>query len=111
MKDKAWYVEQHRAMWNWIADTIERDKGLLFIGNVESQWCSDHSVYPKLDSFPCEYDKKFGGDCKHCLFKWGELPGIGCADGYWILCCEAETWREQAEIARKIANLPVREEV
>lgn len=110
--DKQWYVEQHRAMWNWIADCIEDTKTLYRITDLKEKWCKEHGFCIQFECFACEYDSQFDNNCKHCLFDWGKrLTWTGCTSGYLMDIWKAKTWKERAELARKIANLPVREEV
>lgn len=116
MKDKQWYVDQHRAMWNWIADQIEKSQKVKNINDLKKRWCKSHKVHPVHDCFSCEYDARVAlVQCKCCLFDWG-VPRCeySCEDGYYGSCrylyCN-DDWKKQAELARKVANLPVREEV
>lgn len=123
MKDKQWYVDQHRAMWNWIADQIEEKKTALSIHNLKREWCEYYKISLRHDCFSCEYDSEHGGNvCEYCLFDWGvdtdscshEDGSYSCEDGCYGECrllCYDNLWEEQAALARKIANLPVREEV
>lgn len=110
-KDKA--VKYHREMWNWIADTIETDMRLHSISYLKSSWCSAYGISIEMDCFACEYDSRCGiHPCKNCLFNWGDTKDFTpCSCGYFKQCLCAKTWQEQAKLARKIANLPVREEV
>ena len=112
--DKQWYVEQHRAMWNWIADKIEATRKLCIVAELKYDWCEFHSLSPEAFCFACEYksSRKEGFCCRGCLFNWGNsFEFVHCMEGYYERCRLAKTWQEQARLARKIANLPVREEV
>lgn len=111
MKDKQWYVDQHRAMWDWIADKIEVEKRVLDIKTLKSEWCSIHNIIIYNDCFACEYNT--GGWCRTgCLFTWGEgFSFLHCIPGYYGQCDRCKDWKEQASLARKIANLAVREDV
>lgn len=110
-QDKVWHVEKHREMWNDIADEIENAKRVLEITVTKIDWCISRNTYPTQACFACAYCGN--RDCEDgCLFNWttgGEFTS--CTDGYYRDCKQAETWQEQAALARKIANLPVREEV
>ena len=111
-KDEA--VKYHREMWKDIADEIERGRKQLDIDILKVRWCVEHHRNPSSYCFACEYcDYNYGSYCERgCLFNWGEGPDfVHCTDGYYKKCRSAETWREQAELARKIASLPVREDV
>ena len=65
-------IQEHRKMWNWIADQYEKRTDLLKITeNVEDLKAfyidavfSDEMI--EGDCFCCEYDKKFGGLCDYC---------------------------------------------
>lgn len=113
MKDKQWYVDQHRNMWNWIADQIEGKRATQSILVLKSKWCALNAVWPKHYCFGCEYDSTHWGYlCQHCLFDWGAHgPRCYCEDGIYGECKCAKKWQEQAAMARKIADLPVREDV
>lgn len=113
MEDKQWYVDQHRAMWTWIADQIEQSKSYRSICFLKKKWCEEHGFSPRFNCFACEYDnKKHGFRCQNCLFFWGErsrgMQVVPCEFGYYGALKRAETRQEQAELARMIANLPVR---
>ena len=111
--DKQWYVDQHRKMWNWIADQIEVNQDVcLDITELKSEYCNLHSLFPMLGCFACEYKTGRGLCRESCLFSWGESPKfVHCLDGYYGQVEHKDDWREQAALARKIANLPVREDV
>lgn len=100
-------------MWNWIADEIEKEQMLHNIEILKTRWCTKHRVSPFMHCFACEYcgDR----ECKAgCLFNWDETDSFivcGGVKGYYFRCNVADIWQEQAALARKIANLPVREEV
>lgn len=108
---KEWYVQKHREMWNWIADQIENEKRVSDIDALKSKWCSEHNISAYNDCLACEYNTE--GYCRTgCLFTWGEcFPFVHCVAGYYGECYRCKDWLEQAELARKIANLPVREDV
>lgn len=113
MKDKQWYVDQHRAMWNWIADQIEEERDLRSTSFLKE--CYLHDVmglsideYPAVNCFACEYCGV--RTCEEgCLFNWSEgSKFVRCGKGFFGDCTSTEDWRKQVELARKIANLPVR---
>lgn len=108
-KDEA--VKYHREMWNWIADEVEKEGIVLRVPVLEKNWCDTHNTHPTLSCFACTYcGFKLCED--GCLFDWGSGCDFTiCGRGYYGECVRAKTWQEQAELARKIANLPVREEV
>lgn len=115
MKDKRWYVDQHRKMWNWIADQIEKEQSIQDIFYLKRAFCMAIGEDPKCCCFSCQYDSEYPGEppCKHCLFDFGGFSwAVSCEDpiSVYCKCLYSETWEEQAELARKIANLPVRED-
>lgn len=114
MKDKQWYVDQHRAMWNWIADTIQVLQYRCFVNGMKRHWCEENHQYASYSCFACEYVGNTDPVVcrKKCPFNWGECSGFTrCTDGYYAECRDSLDWKKQVELARKIANLPVREEV
>lgn len=116
MKDKQWYVDQHRKMWNWIADQIENRKSTQEIFRLKKEYCLAIDEKPKFYCFSCQYDMDDFNDpyCAHCLFDFGGSSApFSCEENTSIYykCKSAKTWQEQADLARKIANLPVREDV
>lgn len=122
MKDKQWYVDQHRAMWHWIADQIEVHKKVCHIGMLKKDYLDlvlkfSEWEYPSFGCFACEYACNNSCDIRcvdRCLFHWSDdKKFVRCDDesGFYRRLREASTWQEQAALARKIANLPVREDV
>lgn len=118
-------ITEHRKMWNWIADCIEKFKMVIDIVDQKRRYCMENIRYPvKNYCFLCEYtcNKNWEQDCKKCPIKWPsefyELPCEGEAweddeekYGLWWRCNTAKTWQEQARLARQIANLPERTDV
>ena len=121
-------VENHRKMWNWIANQIEKDEELKDVIDLKQKYCEIYNHYLLHNCFCCEYCNSFFYlDCSKCPVEWPstasnfmcEFKDIesekndGC-DGLWIECAnmldepEYYTWEEQAELARQIANLPER---
>ena len=113
MKDKQWYVDQHRAMWNWIADQIEKRKQIQDILILKSDWCKSNDVNVKGNCFACQYSYDEDKNCDDgCLFNWSDSDDfVSCFDSYYLECHCVFLWQKQAALARKIANLPVREDV
>lgn len=109
-RDKA--IEEFRKMWNWIADETERCG--------EKMWPEDYlhefGFDWVQDDFLCEYKRqnKTCACCGNCPISFNEDggPAKDCEDAgspydawYW-----EEDWKKAAELARRIANLPEREE-
>lgn len=109
-------IEEHRKMWNWIADKIERFERVVSISEYKRMYCYSFGMNDILSScFMCEYTNAI---CRKCPLDWGNKEGVyaKCLDKYMFgdgmgiyeLCKNAETWQEQAKLARQIANLPER---
>lgn len=111
-------IEEHRKMWSWIADTIEILEMVfeiymlkdLYLGTLKKM-----TIYPAESCFLCEYSREQlnktgnGVTCDYCPVVAPKTAG--CLGGLYYAVCEAETWKEQAALARKIANLPERTDV
>lgn len=103
-------IEGHRKMWNWIADEIEKRKRVCIIIDLKMQYCEDNDLTLKNGCFCCEYDDMNYG-CVKCPLDWGK--GKYCSTDKYSLYTRvayADTWQEQAGLARQIANLPEKEE-
>lgn len=111
-------VSEHRKMWNWIADKIEEEKRDQDIFDLKEEYCNREGYNDiRSDCFCCGYTKYI---CDYCPIEWGsEVEYYMCLDKYeayddkglYSLCCNESDWREQAKLARQIANLPERENV
>lgn len=109
-------IAEHRKMWNWIADRIEKGKNFVDIDERKDQYLEKLKIqiYPVESCFLCEYANRKKGKRyqKPCRFCPVENPdGDGCLGGLYYAVCRAETWQEQAALARQIANLPERTDV
>lgn len=122
---KAYAIEQHRIMWEWIAHRYQSDS---FPRGVASKVHSFDAKYqylkyytdipynlvPKNYCFLCEYVLEHGQeDCRgtNCLLCWNtEDNSCTGNNSYYVqldspdLSCE-----ERAKLCMKIANLPVNE--
>lgn len=102
-------IEGHRKMWNWIADRIERKKRRVYISDLKKIYCRENNLLLRHSCFCCEYSDDDDCDCEKCPVDW--IKTKHCNDGekslYKLVLC-AYTWRNQAELARQIANLPER---
>lgn len=104
-------VRKHRAMWNWIADYIEKKKEEQCIPELKSMYLEKQSGMVENNCYCCEYVRSICYECeKSCPVVW--KPTLSCCDpgGIYRKCIDALTWEEQAEIARQIANLSERED-
>lgn len=118
-------ISEHRKMWNWISDEIEKLKEVTDIGYLKINYLTG---VRKIEfgianhCFCCEYDiqkNNSGFRCVKCPIEWvSESKGYMCQDreteednmGLYLRCIDAETWQEQAALARQIANLPERKD-
>ena len=102
-------VANHRKMWNWIADQIEKAKRARNIDELKDYYV--HYIYGEyvwFDCFCCEYDEEQGIEsCTHCPLVW---PDGKCGPLYGV-CCMCSDYVKQVKFARQIANLPEREDV
>ena len=111
-------ISEHRKMWNWIADRIEEEKEYQDIEDLKIEYC-DREGFDDIENncFCCEYTNCV---CEFCPIEWeSEAGDYMCLDQYkekdckglYMLCFDELDWKEQAKLARKIANLPERENV
>ena len=114
-------VSLHRKMWNWIADRIEEEKAYQDyqdINNLKEEYCyREGFYYVRNDCFCWEYANC---NCDFCPIEWGsDLKDYMCLDKYEVyddkglyrLSTYETDWKEQVKLARKISNLPERENV
>lgn len=105
-------IAEHRKMWNYIANEIERLKTVCNIDILKIHYLTNSRFKNKAIlswCFLCEYSYKING-CESCPVN-SLTKGKGCLNGLYYLVCNAESWQEQAALARKIANLPERTDV
>lgn len=120
-KEKA--IEEHRKMWNWIADELEKPETRQSKENVHDlkvRYCNANDLNLRNDCWCCEYDKQFSDyTCVHCPLLWGtecETDAYYCEndedDGSWWhshqLAKDGE-YEGASIVARQIANLPEKE--
>lgn len=60
-------ISEHRKMWNWIADKIEKEKECQEIGDLKEEYCIENDFLLKNDCFCCEYTKN---NCDNCPIEW-----------------------------------------
>lgn len=118
-------IAEFRKEWNYIADVIERVKKVIDVSSYKFEYCYENKFYVvKNDCFLCEYVRNgsFDWKCDKCPIEWpSNFGGFPCEGecwednkerfGLWWKCKNAETWQEQAALARQIANLPERKDV
>lgn len=132
-------IENHRKMWNWIADQYELGYEKS-IDNLKRVYGDLFYPYKRIlgNCFCCDYagksyDSDWIAECSKCPLKWpsDEKEGM-CSDGhhfislkngrpipsglYGVLCDNDVgafklSKKEKVEIARMIANLPENENV
>lgn len=123
-KEKA--IEEHRKMWNWIADELEKPETRNqkeTVHDLKVRYRNANDLNLRNDCWCCEYDDQFADDpCMNCPLLWGTED---MADGYY---CEYEThpnidglwWHANqlssdgeydgaSIVARQVANLPEKE--
>lgn len=122
-------IEEHRKMWNWIADQYENKTALLNKTECvdDLKHCYVSVTFPgktiENDCFCCEYDFEFGGICEYCPLEWDSIYDFCmCIDKYFEcdnlyallsdinhVTCSDNDFSYCADLARQIANLPERE--
>ena len=106
-------IIEHRKMWNWIADNLGKTKGTVY--DLKVIYCEENGFkYLCAHCFCCQYAHF---NCDYCPLYWGS------ENDEFNTYCESDienavNWlnsdslsmknkfKEAAEIARKIANLP-----
>ena len=123
-------VENHRKMWNWIADQLERDDNTKDVIDLKEAYCKENNYSLIHDCFCCEYAKSAyreydKNNCLYCPILWGsENHSNNLISHYcepkgslnsnmlsWYKAYKlssARQYKEASEIARQIANLPER---
>ena len=120
-KQKA--VEEHRKMWNWIADELM--KGKYTVVMLKEKYCDMREVDPLNTCFCCAYAEQIDKEerCKYCPIEWdSSYSSYMCENkeidedidmGLWIYANRLSNqgkYLEAAIVARQIANLPERME-
>lgn len=104
-------VAEHRKMWNWIADATEKQKGVVLKSDYFRKFCDVYRNVPTLLCWCCEYSSKSGDvGCESCPVEF-DMTVTGCLGGLYDDYEEERDWKKRAEIARRIANLPVRKDL
>lgn len=124
-------IEEHRKMWNWIADQYK--SGYTdFIYVIEERYIKECTNYipDEIDnwSFCCEYSDQHdvSNSCDRCPLVWGNVMGFAnCLQSYEVnksgddrglyAKIADETWDSSKidsekvyELCKQIANLPER---
>ena len=120
-------VENHRKMWNWIADETLKRKRKVTKAEYFCEMNVDEDCIPLFTCYCCEYgDQKSNfrrpasrcvSKCKHCPLDWkSEIDDLMCINKYkdgdfkgLFGKLDFETdYKKCAELAREIANLEER---
>lgn len=132
-------IEEHRKMWNWIADQYEK-RNRADVYNLKSMYLQEkHMDWVLGHCFLCNYagnnESSYGNyafNCDQCLLQWPVPQDSNIEEGYCtdkydlndqyglygMLESEYDesgnilnilTFKEKANIARQIANLPERQ--
>lgn len=100
-------IAEHRKMWRWIAEEIEKRKVVLSIYDLKIYFVGKHYAESvRNHCFLCEYTY---AKCEKCPLDWGIVEegfpceGEACSDddekyGLWWKCNQAKTWQEQAAL-------------
>lgn len=109
-------IRLHRAMWNWIADVIEKIQHVQDIDFLKCKFTWEITPCQRIPcncyccAFACNNDNVDG--CILCPLDWGtdHEDDFPCEkeNGLWVQCRDCTNWGKQAALARKIANLPDR---
>lgn len=119
-------IENHRKMWNWIADETEKRKEVV----NKSVYFEENEINRcKFYCFCCQYAidngyiTKYGSkrrDCRLCPIDWGvELGNYEkhqCSEfntpyDWWCDAYDLNDWKSSAKYAKEIANLPEMKEI
>ena len=102
-------IENHRKMWNWIADETEKRKKKVF----KEEYFIEHNLNSCfLDCYCCHYTRinKFN-NCEACPVEWEGETGL-CFDTdspyFRFSSTHYYDYKTAAKYAREIANLPER---
>lgn len=100
------YEEEHRKLWNWLADNPEAWKSDYF-----EDW--DYDSIPKAYCFACEVAHREADragtyvSCRFCPLGGERI--VGCDFGLYNDWHAAVSPERRQQLARKIANLPWKE--
>ena len=122
-------IEEHRKMWNWIAEQYENETDILLelhdIDRLKDYYIRLHfnklsDLKITINCFCCMYDDQYYSDCSHCPLECSSHYSMACIEmngeaGLYEtmdILTHKKSSKEALEfcgkIARKIANLPER---
>lgn len=103
------YYELHKRLWNWIADKTLELKRKVYKEEYFEAMGIPGEEFPENECYACE---ECNVRCSNCPINWSPFK-ICFSDGAlydtWQFCPETD-YETAATLARKIANLPWREE-
>lgn len=130
---KAKAIEEHRKMWEWIANFIDgSERGYISvrpiycdIAELKHKYIHENFQGKRIinNCFLCTYDSSYSGMCGHCPVDFSHIRynTHGCLNGLYNKAYEAydkfldnpthENAKAAAEICKQIANLPERKQV
>lgn len=111
-------IQKHRELWHWIfEETVKKRRAVQKCENEEVMeevpvhfcWCCQYSLneefktkIPVCENCPIEWPETCADVCEK-----GDPPCVKSYYGEWE---DSFDWREAADLAFKIANLPEREQ-
>lgn len=119
-------IAEHRKMWNCISEKIEKSESVQGIEKLKDEYLGELIrkeylyEYPVNGCFLFDYAYRENQEnmlnAKFCIFCPVETESVknrnvSCLAGLYVMIKRADTWQEQAKLARQIANLPERENV
>lgn len=119
-------IKMFREMWSDMADYIEAIKKTIEVYYFKGTWLEIRGIRCINFCPLCEYAEdesrlySESNICIRCPIQWeSDMNTFMCEmkhcwgdhNGLWIMCRDAETWQEQAALARKISELPEREDL
>lgn len=98
-------IQEHRKMWNWIADQYEQGSE-NHVSELKDTYLKLNDFYGiAMNCFCCEYDNQNEGSCIDCPLTWSN--GLCFNDGSeYDRITSILNFKERAIIAKQIANLP-----
>lgn len=102
-------IKNFRKMWNWIAYETEKRKRKVH----KYQYFTENKIIdiPRNQCYLCEMCHSV---CSECPVDWGEDKDILFCEDFespYDSWTDSYDWKDSARLARKIANLPLKEGV
>ena len=109
-------IENHRILWDWLAEETKRRKKII---KKDNYICEINPFIEKLEAhcWPCEYTTIMNQSilnsidiCEKCLFMWGNESDDTCihvnyTHGLYKEWSNAETWETAYKYAKQIADI------